>query len=155
MLDHSWNTFLSADYYTMDKKAYISNWAFHLCPLGPKCTMLRRLKKHTVVSWDLPMAITNGVQNWSSEKLSISQYLLSASLHHFLSSLQDCLRANLNWKSFPCDSLFWTFTQKVTQKKYRAIYAKWYTWYLHQGRLSRNSTNWDIYWAFILHEALW
>ena len=73
--------------------------------------MPRRLKKHNVISWDSPMAITNGAQDWSLVKLWISQCFLSISLHHFLSWLKNCLRTNLNKKSFPCDHLFWTFSK--------------------------------------------
>lgn len=44
----------------------------------------------------LQLAITNGVEAWDSAKLLISWYLFSASLHHFLSFLQDFLRTNLH-----------------------------------------------------------
>lgn len=78
--------------------------------------MPRGLKKHSVIPWDSPMAITNGTQDWSLVKLWISQCLLSISLHHFLSYLKNCLRTNLNKKSFPCDCLFWTFSKRNSHK---------------------------------------
>lgn len=78
--------------------------------------MPRGLKKHNVIPWDSPVAITNGAQDWSLVKLWISQCLRSISLHHFLSCLINGLRTNLNKKSFPRGCLFWNFSKRKSHK---------------------------------------